>query len=264
MKFRKITAFLLSLSALSAGFIGGQAHAEEFLRGDANLDNTVNIRDCAYIARQLAMGKGSELPGNADYNLDGKENVSDAANLARALSINCVQTYKSRSVIDEVENGMTEEEVFEIVGTDWLFDYESAFDPGSRTYVYNVDSIPELGVNIPSQLHLNFNSKKQLFNYGYHIGRTGTSSTDTSYPCDEKTLRECYEKLLELFKSFHGNGSTLKNSAYYRTGDQHIWAETDFGELWMIYGMDLWGEKSGINEILISCYSHELAIDRLS
>ena len=52
--------------------------------GDANGDGKVNVRDCAYIAKMLAKGKG--LPDKADYNLDGKKNVRDAAAIAKSLA----------------------------------------------------------------------------------------------------------------------------------------------------------------------------------
>ena len=55
-------------------------------RGDANEDGDVNVRDCAFIAKKLAKGKGSELPEKADFNLDDNVDVRDAAALARALA----------------------------------------------------------------------------------------------------------------------------------------------------------------------------------
>ena len=58
------------------------------LAGDANLDGKVDVRDCAYIARMLAAGKGNELPDSADFNDDGKTDVRDAAAIARFLAKN--------------------------------------------------------------------------------------------------------------------------------------------------------------------------------
>ena len=56
------------------------------LKGDANLDGKVDVRDCAYIARALAKGEGGNLPSNADFNDDQKINVRDAAAIARYLA----------------------------------------------------------------------------------------------------------------------------------------------------------------------------------
>jgi len=54
--------------------------------GDANLDSTVNVRDCALIASMLAEGKINELSECSDYNCDGTVNVRDAAAIANYLA----------------------------------------------------------------------------------------------------------------------------------------------------------------------------------
>lgn len=54
--------------------------------GDANLDGKVNVRDAAYIAGILSVGKGAQLPKSADFNGDGKVNVRDAAAIASHLA----------------------------------------------------------------------------------------------------------------------------------------------------------------------------------
>ncbi len=56
------------------------------LKGDANLDKKVNVRDCAAIATALAKGNVSKLTEEADYNNDGKINVRDAAAIASFLA----------------------------------------------------------------------------------------------------------------------------------------------------------------------------------
>lgn len=58
----------------------------EFPLGDANCDNVLNVRDCAFIAKALAKGNADSLPQIADYNGDGKVNVRDAAAIAQALA----------------------------------------------------------------------------------------------------------------------------------------------------------------------------------
>lgn len=54
------------------------------LKGDANKDGKVDVRDAATIARSLS--KGDKLPKQADYNGDGKADVRDAAAIAKDLS----------------------------------------------------------------------------------------------------------------------------------------------------------------------------------
>lgn len=60
------------------------------VKGDANGDGVLNVRDAAFIAKALAQGKGSELPIIADYNGDGAVNVRDAAAIAKYLASNKV------------------------------------------------------------------------------------------------------------------------------------------------------------------------------
>lgn len=56
------------------------------LRGDANHDGEVNVRDAAYIANRLANEKVEDLDDCADYNQDGEKNVRDAAAIAKDLA----------------------------------------------------------------------------------------------------------------------------------------------------------------------------------
>ena len=58
------------------------------ISGDANGDGILNVRDAAFIARMLSVGRAIELPMCADYNHDGIINVRDAAAIARALAYN--------------------------------------------------------------------------------------------------------------------------------------------------------------------------------
>ena len=57
------------------------------LRGDANSDGLVNVRDAAFIAKHISQGIVANLPQKADYNMDGIINVRDSASLARNLSM---------------------------------------------------------------------------------------------------------------------------------------------------------------------------------
>lgn len=59
---------------------------EPVIKGDANNDGKLNVRDCAFIASKLSIGKTNELLKQSDYNVDGKINVRDAAAIAKKLS----------------------------------------------------------------------------------------------------------------------------------------------------------------------------------
>lgn len=54
--------------------------------GDANGDNELNVRDCAFIASLLSQGKETEISDIADFNEDGMINVRDAAAIAGSLA----------------------------------------------------------------------------------------------------------------------------------------------------------------------------------
>ncbi len=59
---------------------------EPAVKGDANEDGKLNVRDCAFIANKLSKGKADELPSHTDFNSDGKINVRDAAAIAKSLA----------------------------------------------------------------------------------------------------------------------------------------------------------------------------------
>ncbi len=58
------------------------------ISGDADNDNELTVRDCAYIASMLANGESEKLPETADFNGDGIINVRDAAGIAKKLAEN--------------------------------------------------------------------------------------------------------------------------------------------------------------------------------
>ena len=64
----------------------GNSNISDSDLGDVNGDGTLNIRDCAEIAKFAAQGKTDSLPDTADYNKDGKKNVRDGAAIAKELA----------------------------------------------------------------------------------------------------------------------------------------------------------------------------------
>ncbi len=72
-----------------------QAYAQKYdrtfaiigeVKGDANGDGKLNIRDAAFIAILCAKGQYDDIPECADYNGDGKRNIRDAAAIAVYLA----------------------------------------------------------------------------------------------------------------------------------------------------------------------------------
>lgn len=117
MKIKRIisavTATLFSVSAaagsltLNAGATGNDLNstdvmlpeitvatdeeAIEAVKGDANGDGMLNVRDCAYIASMIVKNRVDEIPVSVEYNGDGNLNIRDAAAIAYFLSDTVVE-----------------------------------------------------------------------------------------------------------------------------------------------------------------------------
>ncbi len=59
---------------------------DSILVGDANGDDELNVRDCAFIASKLADNDTESISKTADYNTDGRIDVRDAAAIAKSLA----------------------------------------------------------------------------------------------------------------------------------------------------------------------------------
>lgn len=82
-----ISAIAFSIiSSVNADSEDTQLSDNNVILGDADLNGTLNVRDCAFIASRIAKGRANELPGNSDYNKDGRINVRDAASIAHDIA----------------------------------------------------------------------------------------------------------------------------------------------------------------------------------
>lgn len=79
----------------------------EKLKGDANYDGILNVRDAACIAQKLAQHRESDLPDWSDYNEDGTINVRDAA----AIAVYLVKQ-SSADVNDKIQNGEVDNKIW--------------------------------------------------------------------------------------------------------------------------------------------------------
>lgn len=66
--------------------------ASAFVKGDADGNGTLNIRDCAEICRVAAQGDTSNFKEFVDYNKDKQINVRDAAAIAKYLAAKDIKT----------------------------------------------------------------------------------------------------------------------------------------------------------------------------
>lgn len=87
MKLKKIVSACLAavLCTISVPF-----HAAAFVKGDADSDGKLTVRDAAFIARCLSIGNG--FPSYVDFNGDGVVNIRDAAAIAAHLMADTVNT----------------------------------------------------------------------------------------------------------------------------------------------------------------------------
>ncbi len=64
----------------------GTEYDYKTVKGDANIDGAVNVRDTAFIAQMISLGKANDLPIVSDFNDDRKVDVRDAAAIAKYLA----------------------------------------------------------------------------------------------------------------------------------------------------------------------------------
>lgn len=75
----------LSVTAVTAISIAFSAKA--YLKGDANGDGVLNIRDAAYIAACYSQGKTELLSEDGDFNGDGVVNIRDASAILKHIAL---------------------------------------------------------------------------------------------------------------------------------------------------------------------------------
>lgn len=265
MKLKALSAVIAAtlIAAMPLSMVSAETTG---LRGDANQNGKTDVRDCAYIATTLAKGQGDTLPEEADYNLDGKRNVSDAANLARDAAKGAIKTYDSvdsPAIIDGLKIGMTKDEVFDIIGNDYVYSFKSdIYVNDNYNYMYNIDRVDAFNLNIPSTMFVVF-SNGVLYNFGYHIGCTYNSEGNTTYTNDIDGLVTAFNNISDVLTGYYGEGTIPDAAKYQYQGviDGKEWDNTDYGEVWMIVGEDLWMVDGGVNEITLSSCDQSLAGD---
>lgn len=159
----------------------------------------------------------------------------------------------SINVLTELRMGMTEEEVFSVIGDKYDHQYDRGYDP-SVEYDYRVTADEVFGTGLDGYMFIEFNAKThQLICCGYHLGAVGNVE-DSKYPYSEEQLAESYGKIIEKLTSDFGSGLRPEEYAGEGIKDEMSWADGS-DQLWAIYGTDLWSlpdSKSGVNEIIVS------------
>ena len=153
------------------------------------------------------------------------------------------------NVLSELRTGMTEDEVFSIIGEN--YDYKSDVRCNSMEYDYSFASDEVFGTGLSGYMFAEFDSEsKQLICCGYHIGAVGNVD-ESEHPYGEDKLAAGYAKVIEKLTADYGDGQRPIEYSGEGIKDEISWSDGS-DQLWAIYGTDLWGKESGVNEMIVS------------
>lgn len=151
-------------------------------------------------------------------------------------------------VLTDVKPGMKRDEVFAIIGDGYTYEEEYIMSTG---YIYPFEHDDIFGTGLKGDMFVEFNQDNGCFRCGgFHLGTEGVGDS-TVYLYSEDELREAFDKIMPILTATFGedyaptgiNGDGIISDNEWKYGNE---------ELWAMWGTDLWGEKSGINEILVS------------
>lgn len=222
IRFKIFSAFIAGITALTS-ITGGVYHAaddtfmnvsaaDENVRGDANDDGRLNVRDAACIARMMSRGSTDQLPKTADFNGDGKVNVRDAAAIANTMSMKtCLTDTVFYDVNDDGKDDMIE-----------IYDFRNNFYNNSITMrVYYTDGPLEdyqsgMGASAISLHHIIYD-KNINKTYIVYAGQSGNTYHSAFYICNEELnidIHCVYSYNDGLQAEYSINGTTVSKSEF--------------------------------------------------
>ena len=140
-------------------------------------------------------------------------------------------------------------------------DYTDTFDGMSKpstTYNYSIDGSELFGVDMKGVMFFEFSNRTdELICYGYRFGNVKAEGKDT-YPYSGDELKAAYEKVLDKLTGWYG-GSPNESTLVGIDTEYSVSLEDD-SEIWSVYGVNMWGEASGINELILS---HAISNDKM-
>lgn len=188
--------------------------------------------------------------GNVSLNLIPDDFAQKILDHAKESAASQQSRNNSVDILSQLKTGMTMEDVFAVIGKDYDYEYSAGYKP-SVEYDYSFTADEVWGTGLRGYMFVEFDEKtNELTCFGYHIGAVGHVE-DCSYPYSESELEEAFNKLLPTLEEEYGK--TDEPSAFSGEGikDEYSWSMgTD--QLWAIWGTDLWGASSGVNEIIVS------------
>ena len=154
------------------------------------------------------------------------------------------------NILSQLDTGMTEEEVFSVIGRNYDHKYDDGYKP-SLEYDYSFSSDEVFGTELNGYMFVEFDSKTQeLICCGYHIGAVGNAEKAV-YPYSEDMLANGYDKIIEKLISEYGEGQRPVDYTGEGVKSEMSWNDGS-DQLWAIYGTNLWSKESGVNEIIVS------------
>lgn len=225
------------------------------VRGDVNSDGEFNISDVVLLQKWLLAMPDTQLSdwNRADLCRDGRLDTSDLCLMKQLLISGDQEIQSEKSIISGIRNGMTKDEVFAVLGREYIDEEEKLTQ--RYAYYYPVKSGDVFGTELEGEMFVEFDLKTGLLvNYGYALGRVGTKE-DKTYPYTEQQLKEAYDKVYSVMTDWYGEGTKGNLSG---PKAEYTW-ETDNGQVWAVYGVNLWSAnepetyEKGINKLILSC-----------
>ncbi len=143
---------------------------------------------------------------------------------------------------------MKKDEAFNIIGSDYTYKEELN---NRNIYEYEFDSDTVFGTNLKGSMYFESDiDTDEVRCCGYHIGVVGFGE-DQQYPYSEEELTNAFDKIMKALIKEYGNEYEEEEYSFYGERECHIWNDPP-GSIWALYGIDLWGENSGRNYIIIS------------
>ena len=155
------------------------------------------------------------------------------------------------NVLSALKTGMTEEEALAVSGMKDHTRYEENLAVNAYEYEYAIDCDNVFGTGLPGYMFAEFDlSTHKLICCGYHLGRVLTENSN-EFTCSEEQLSEAYNKIKEQLTAEYGEGTHPQTVSGEGIREELTW-EDGPDHIWTVYGIDLWGENSGVNEIVVS------------
>ena len=154
-----------------------------------------------------------------------------------------------RNIISGVELRDIKEDVLARFGANYTT-YENSLKR-STTYYYNVDGADAFDVDMKGRMFFEFTDKDdQLICYGYSLGEIADEDQKPSYPYSRDELKSAYDKITAKLIEWYGG--EVGDDDLEGIDARYFQQLEDTSEIWAVYGVDMWSENSGINEIIFS------------